>query len=195
MFWAHFPPKNRDKFAGTSDKYFKAWNPNKEERKKVTNPNAERKTTTQNQPSTHSTHAKYVIDILYTFYGIWLSCVVESRLLHIVYVWFNLQPHIDHTSHLINISSVFILFSKLLLPDSYFKMSTLKTKHVVAKRLGIQPLVYGTPLLIFVLCMFNVSLKFTIKRLFFAGFLASQMGCWDSDQWAKKWFCHFSQIN
>ena len=73
-------------FAGTSDKYFKAWNPNVEEGKKGANPNAERKTTTQNPPGTHSTHAKYVIDILYTFYGIWLSCAVESRLLHIVYV-------------------------------------------------------------------------------------------------------------
>ena len=68
--------------------------------KKGANPNAERKTTkTQNPPGTHSTHAKYVIDILYTFYGIWLSCAVESWLLHIVYVWFNLQPHINHTSH------------------------------------------------------------------------------------------------
>ena len=40
-------------FAGTLDKYFKAWNPNKEEGKKGANPNAERKTTTQNPPGTH----------------------------------------------------------------------------------------------------------------------------------------------
>ena len=44
-------------FAGTSDRYFKAWNPNNEEGKKGANPNAERKTTTQNPPGTHSTNA------------------------------------------------------------------------------------------------------------------------------------------
>ena len=37
---------------------------------KGANPDAEQKTTTQNPPGTHSTHSKYVIDILYTFYGI-----------------------------------------------------------------------------------------------------------------------------
>ena len=30
---------------------------------------------------------------MYTFFGIWLTCAVESQLLHKVYVWLNLQPH------------------------------------------------------------------------------------------------------
>ena len=40
----------------------------------------------QNPEGTHLTHTKYVIEQVYTFFEICLSCAVESQLLYIAYV-------------------------------------------------------------------------------------------------------------
>ena len=59
----------------------------------------EKRSATQNLQDTSSAHKKHVIVKSKTFCRIWLICAVESKSVHIVHVWFNLQPHMFHTSH------------------------------------------------------------------------------------------------